>query len=68
MVVNETPKFQCLDPTVISHTIIVIGDDVEEGLVIPLELNVVVYCFPTFKPYQDEFDTCDRYELTFESR
>jgi hypothetical protein len=39
---------------------------VEDVLVIPLELNGVVSCIPTFKPSQEEFDTCDRYELTFE--
>jgi hypothetical protein len=27
----------------------------------------VVSCFPTFKPTQLEFETCDRYELTYES-
>jgi hypothetical protein len=26
----------------------------------------VVSCFPTFKPTQLEFETCDRYELTYE--
>jgi hypothetical protein len=39
---------------------------VEEVLVIILELNGVVFCFPMFKPSQEEFDTCDRSELTFE--
>jgi transcription initiation factor TFIIIB Brf1 subunit/transcription initiation factor TFIIB len=27
----------------------------------------VVSCFPTFKPTQLEFETCDRYELTYET-
>jgi hypothetical protein len=27
----------------------------------------VVSCFPTFKPTQLDFETCDRYELTYES-
>jgi hypothetical protein len=65
MVVNETPTFQCFNPTELSHTIIMRGDDVEEISVIPLELNGVVSCFPTSKPSQEEFDTCDRYYLTF---
>jgi hypothetical protein len=56
-----------LDPTEISHTISARGDDVEEVLVIPLKLNGVVSCLPTFKPFQEECDTCDRYELTFKS-
>jgi hypothetical protein len=40
---------------------------VEDVLVIPLELHGVVSCFPTFKPKKLEFETCDRYELTYES-
>jgi hypothetical protein len=43
------------------------GDNVDDVLVIPLELHGVVSCFPTFKPTQLEFETCDRYELTYES-
>jgi hypothetical protein len=43
------------------------SDDAEEVLVIHLEPNGDVSCFPTFKLSQEEFDTCDRYELTFES-
>jgi hypothetical protein len=62
VVVNETPKFQFLKPTELSHTISVIFDDVEEVLVTPLELNGDVSCLPIFKPSQEEFDTCDRYE------
>jgi hypothetical protein len=67
MVVNEAPNFQCLQPNELSHTIGVRGDDMDEVLMIPLELNGVVSCFLTFKPSQEEFDTCDRYEFTFES-
>jgi hypothetical protein len=67
VVVNETPKFQCLEPTELLHNISVRGEDVDEVLIIPLELNGVMSCFPTFKPSQEEFHTCYRYELTFES-
>jgi hypothetical protein len=67
VIVNETPKFQSLKPTKISHSISVRGDNVEDVSVIPLELHGVVSCFPTFKPTQLEFETCDRYELTYES-
>jgi hypothetical protein len=65
VVVNETKKFQSLNPTKLSHSIIVRGDNVEDILVIPMELHGVVSCFPTFKPTQLEFETCDRYELTY---
>jgi hypothetical protein len=67
VIVNETPKFQSSSPTKLSHSISVIGDNVEDVLVMPLELHGVVSCFPTFKPTQFEFETCDRYELTYES-
>jgi hypothetical protein len=43
------------------------GENVEDVLIIPLELHGVVSCFPTFKPTQLEFETCARYELTYES-
>jgi hypothetical protein len=67
VIVNETPKFQSLNPTKLSHSISVRCDNVEDVLVILLELHGVVSCFPTFKPAQLEFETCDRYELTYES-
>jgi hypothetical protein len=67
VVVNETPKFQCLKPTNLSHSISVIGENVDDVLVIPLDLYGVVSCFPTFKPSQEEFETCERYELTYET-
>jgi hypothetical protein len=65
VIVNETPKFQSLNPTQLPHSISVIGDNVEDVLVMPLELHGVVSCFPTFKPTQLEFETCDRYGLTY---
>jgi hypothetical protein len=67
VVVNERPKFQCLKPTNLSRSISVRGDNVDDVLVIPLDLHGVVSCFPTFKPSQEEFETCDRYELKFET-
>jgi hypothetical protein len=67
VVVNETPKFQFANPTNLSHTITVKGENMNDELIIPLELRGVVSCFTTRKPTQEEFDTCDRYELTYES-
>jgi hypothetical protein len=67
VIVNETSKFQSLNPTKLSLSISVRSENVEDVLVIPLELHGVVSCFPTFKPTQLEFETCDRYELTYES-
>jgi hypothetical protein len=67
VIVNETPKFQYLNPTKQSHSISVRGDHLKDFLRIPLELHGVVSCFPTFKPTQLEFETCERYELTYET-
>jgi hypothetical protein len=67
VVVNERLKFQCFKHTYLSHSISVRGDNVDDVLVIPLDLNSVVSCFQTFKPSQEEFETCDRYELTYET-
>jgi hypothetical protein len=65
--VNETPKLQSLEPTSLSHTISVRDDELDDVLVIPLDLFGVVSCFPTFKPSQEKFETCPRYEFTYES-
>jgi hypothetical protein len=40
---------------------------VDGVLVIPLDLHGVVYCFTTFKPSQEEFKTCERYELIYDT-
>jgi hypothetical protein len=56
-----------LEITSLSHTISVRGDEVDDFLVIPLDLFGVVSCFPTFKPSQEDSDTCPRYKLTYES-
>jgi hypothetical protein len=66
VVVNETPKLQCVNPTNLYHTITVKGDNMNDELIIPLNLRGVVSCFTTIKPTQEEFDTCDWYELTYE--
>jgi hypothetical protein len=67
VVVNETPKFQCANLTNLYHTITVKGENMNDELIITLDLQGVVSCFTTRKPTQEEFDTCDRYELTYES-
>jgi hypothetical protein len=67
VVVNETPKFQCANPKNLSHTITVKGENMNYELTIPLDLRGVVSCFTTRKPTQEEFYTCDLYELTYES-
>jgi hypothetical protein len=67
VVANETPRFQYANPTNIYHTITVKGDNMNYELIIPLDLRGVMSCFTTRNPTQEEFDTCDRYELTYES-
>jgi hypothetical protein len=49
VIVNETPNFQCLEPTNISHNISVRGNNVDDVLVILLNFHGVVSCFETLK-------------------
>jgi hypothetical protein len=58
VILNETLHFQSLNLSNLLYSIIV---------VIPLDLHGVVPCFPTFKSTQQDFETCDRYELTYAS-
>jgi hypothetical protein len=67
VVVNEAPKFQCANFINLSYTITVKGENLNAELVIPLDLFGVVSCFTTRKLTQEEFVTCDRYELTYEN-
>jgi hypothetical protein len=52
VVMNETPKFQCDNPTNISHAITFKGEDLNDELIIPFELRGVMSCFTTRKPTQ----------------
>jgi hypothetical protein len=52
---NETPKFQCANPTNLSHTITVKLENLNDELVIPLDLRGVVSFFTTRKHTQEEF-------------
>jgi hypothetical protein len=67
VVVNETPQFLCLKASDLSHSIGVRGENLDDIFVIPLDLHVVVSFYPTFKPSQEEFETCERYELMYET-
>jgi hypothetical protein len=67
VMVNETPKFQCANPTNLYHTIKFKEENMNNELVIPLYLRGVISCFTTRKPTQEESDSCDWYELTYES-
>jgi hypothetical protein len=67
VVVHKSQKCQGLEPTNLSHNISVRGDNVDDVLIIPMDLHAVVSCFPTFKLTQEKIDTCDRYEMTYES-
>jgi hypothetical protein len=53
VILNETPKIQCLEPTNLSHAINLRGDNVDDVMIIPSDLHGVVSCFPTFRPTQE---------------
>lgn len=65
--VNDVPKFLTEQPTDETHAIVVAGDDLDDILLIPLSLEGVTSMFPTRKPTPHEYETCARYELTYES-
>jgi hypothetical protein len=50
VVVNEMPKFQCDNPTNLSHTVTVKGENLNDELAIPLDLCGVVSCLTMRKP------------------
>jgi len=59
----NNPRFLTDNPTETTHTLSVPGK-----YVIPLDLFGVSSGFPTRKPTEQEYDSCDRrYELTYES-
>jgi hypothetical protein len=53
VVVNETPHIQFANPTDLSHTITVKGENMNDGIFIPLDLRGVVSCFTIIKPTQE---------------
>jgi hypothetical protein len=52
VVVNEMPKFQCYNPTNLSHTITVKGENMNDEMIIPLDLRGMVSYFTTRKATQ----------------
>lgn len=65
--VNECPKFLDANPTDDSHSIIIPDDGEGEPYKIPLSLHGVTSYFPTRRPTQEEFETCRRFDLTYET-
>jgi len=67
--VNDIPRFLNDNPTETTHTLSVPGGfETGDEYVIPLDLFGVSSGFPTRKPTEQEYDSCDRrYELTYES-
>ena len=56
--VNEMPKFLSKDPTDAHHSI-GIPTQGDETLTIPLSLDGVTSCFPSFKPTLEQFDSAE---------
>jgi hypothetical protein len=55
VVVNERPHLQCLEPTDLLYYIIVVGDSMDdELLVIPLDMHGIVSLPPKRRPMQEE--------------
>jgi hypothetical protein len=67
MEVHDKPKFLTDKPTEHDHAICVVNHKTNEELVIPLMIRGVTSTFPSRKPTQDEYDTCTKFELTYDS-
>ena len=61
LVVNETPKIHCDDPTVEDHSIF----DEESGLRTPLTLNGIFSVFPTRALTEQEIEEVGLYKIFF---
>jgi hypothetical protein len=59
VVVNERPKFLSMKPTEEDHAIVC------GKLLVPLELAGVTSYFPARKPTKQEYNDCERIELTY---
>jgi hypothetical protein len=49
------------------HAIVVTDPDLTDQLIIPLVVQGVTSTFPTRKPMLDEYNTCPRFTLTYDS-
>jgi hypothetical protein len=67
MEVDDKPNFLTDKPTEHDHAICVVNHKTNEELVIPLMIRGVMSTFPTRKPTQDEYNTCTKFELTYDS-
>ena len=64
--VDKTPKFLTENPTDIMHAISgKDGDGIQ--VTIPLSLRGVTSYFPTRKPTEEEFNSCPRFDLSYEA-
>ena len=65
VIVNNVPKFLTDKPTEETHSIILKGgEELEDHLIIPLNVDGVTSTFPTRKPTEYEIATCRRFDLT----
>jgi hypothetical protein len=65
--VSNTLKFMTEMPTEKDHAIVVIDPDSNDKLIIPLLVHGVMLTFLTRKPTIDEYNTCTKFTLTYNS-
>jgi hypothetical protein len=65
--VNDKPKLLTDKPTECDHAICVVNHETNEELVIPLTIIGGTSTFPTRKLTQDEYNTCTKFELNYDS-
>jgi hypothetical protein len=67
VIVSNTAKFMTEMPTEKDHVIVVIDPNSNDELIIPLLVRGVTSTFPTRKPMIDEYNTCTKFTLTYDS-
>ena len=67
VMVNDIPKFMTETPTERDHAIIVSDPETNDELIIPLTIRGVTSTFPTRKPTLEEYNTCPKFTLTYDS-
>ena len=61
LILNDTPKIHCKDPSVEDHSLF----DEETGLIIQFTLNGTFYMFETRYLTEDEFENAENYPTIF---
>jgi hypothetical protein len=66
VIVNDVPRFLLKQQSATDHALVVMSID-HDSMILPLQLSGVTSYLPTHKPTPTEYDSCVKYNLTYES-